>query len=150
VDGDNSVIVADWLNHRIRKITPQGQVCTLAGTSEEGHQDGEGTDALFSYPCGLAVDGDDNIMVADTKNTVSARYPHRAMCPLWRALAHAAIETEKGPLLSSIGGLASRWMGTTTSSWLTVVTIVSAKSHCRVVCPLWRALSSRAIKMGMA
>jgi alcohol dehydrogenase YqhD (iron-dependent ADH family) len=53
VDGDGNVIVADKDNHRIRKITPQGQVSTLADTGEEGHQDGEGTVACFNTPMGV-------------------------------------------------------------------------------------------------
>eukprot|EP00242_Pyramimonas_sp_CCMP2087_P004962 CAMPEP_0198220164 /NCGR_PEP_ID=MMETSP1445-20131203/77877_1 /TAXON_ID=36898 /ORGANISM="Pyramimonas sp., Strain CCMP2087" /LENGTH=120 /DNA_ID=CAMNT_0043897841 /DNA_START=253 /DNA_END=611 /DNA_ORIENTATION=- len=32
VDGGGNVIVADAVNHRIRQITPEGQVSTLAGT----------------------------------------------------------------------------------------------------------------------
>jgi hypothetical protein len=72
VDGDGNAIVADSINHRIRKITPQGQVSTLAGTGEKGHRDGEGFDAQFNSLCGLAVDGDDNVIVADSFN---CRYP---------------------------------------------------------------------------
>jgi DNA-binding beta-propeller fold protein YncE len=65
VDRDGNIIVADTMNRRIRKITPQGQVSTLAGTGEEGHRDGEGTDAQFEFPSGVAVDGDGNVVVAD-------------------------------------------------------------------------------------
>jgi DNA-binding beta-propeller fold protein YncE len=65
VDEDGNIIVADTGNHCIRKITPQGQVSTLAGTDEEGLRDGEGAVARFSMPCGLAVHGDGNIIVVD-------------------------------------------------------------------------------------
>jgi len=67
VDGEGSFIVADTANHRIRKITPQGQVSTLAGTGW-GHRDGEGPVALFNEPCGIAVNGDGNLVVADSCN----------------------------------------------------------------------------------
>jgi DNA-binding beta-propeller fold protein YncE len=58
VDGDGNVIVADTRNHRIRKFTPQGQVSTLAGTGEKGHEDGGGAVAQFNEPFGVAVDGE--------------------------------------------------------------------------------------------
>jgi sugar lactone lactonase YvrE len=60
--------VADASNHRIRKITPQGLVSTLAGNGGQGHQDGEGTVAKFYMPFGVAVDGDGNGIVADARN----------------------------------------------------------------------------------
>jgi DNA-binding beta-propeller fold protein YncE len=69
VDGDGNVIVADYNNHCIRKITPQGQVSTLAGTGQhQGHRDGEGTVAEFYGPWGIAVDGDGDFLVADFHN----------------------------------------------------------------------------------
>jgi DNA-binding beta-propeller fold protein YncE len=96
VDGDRNVIVADKFNHRIRKITPQGHVSTLAGTGEKGFRDGEGTVARFNWPCGLAVDGSGNVIVADTNNDCIRKItPHRAKCPPWRVLAGRAIEMER-------------------------------------------------------
>jgi sugar lactone lactonase YvrE len=69
LDGDGNVIVADSVNNRIRKITPQGQVSTLAGSGQIGKRDdGDGSRAQFNNPMGVAVDGDGNVIVADTLN----------------------------------------------------------------------------------
>lgn len=63
------VYVADSLNHAIRKITPEGEVTTLAGApGESGSSDGIGGSARFQWPKGLATDADDNIYVADSAN----------------------------------------------------------------------------------
>jgi len=68
VDNDGNIYVADTGNNRIRKITHNGSVSTPAGDGTSGYQDGDGTQAQFSYPCGIAVDNDGNVYVADTGN----------------------------------------------------------------------------------
>lgn len=73
VDSKGNVYVADaGENNRIRKITPEGIVTTLAG-AEEGFQDGQGASARFNTPSALAVDAHDNLYVADTGNNAIRR-----------------------------------------------------------------------------
>jgi WD40 repeat protein len=71
VDDHGNVYVADCWNTSIRKITPDGQVITLAGAAgQAGSSDGTGAAALFGYPQGVAVDDKGNIYVADTCNAL--------------------------------------------------------------------------------
>jgi sugar lactone lactonase YvrE len=67
VAGDGTLYVADYSNHRIRKITPSGVVTTLAGSSQ-GFSDGVGARAKFSYPAGICVDAAGNVYVSDHQN----------------------------------------------------------------------------------
>ncbi len=66
IDSRENLYVAD--NNRIRKISPQGIVSTVAGSEDQGHKDGDGASAKFFSPWGLGIDAQDNIYVADTYN----------------------------------------------------------------------------------
>jgi hypothetical protein len=69
VDDRGTVYVADTANHTIRKITPGGEVSTLAGTAGSlGSTDGTGSAARFYQPRGVAVDAARNVYVADWVN----------------------------------------------------------------------------------
>jgi DNA-binding beta-propeller fold protein YncE len=69
IDRVGNIFVADEASHIIRKITPGGQVSTLAGTAgESGTQDGRGRAARFNAPRGLATDAAGNVYVMDTNN----------------------------------------------------------------------------------
>jgi sugar lactone lactonase YvrE len=66
VDRAGNIYVADQFNRTIRKITPAGEVTTLAGTAGMvGSTDGNGAAARFGGPVGIAVDSDGNVYVAD-------------------------------------------------------------------------------------
>ncbi|MBQ89460.1 MAG: hypothetical protein CL433_11585 [Acidimicrobiaceae bacterium] len=68
-DGDGDLYVADAGNRAIRKVTPAGEVTTFAGSiGSSGSDDGTGTDARFSYPVGVAFDGDGNLYVTERFN----------------------------------------------------------------------------------
>jgi sugar lactone lactonase YvrE len=64
LDKDGNLYVADTFNHKIRKITPDGTVSTLAG-STQGFKDGIGTNAQFGSPLDVATDGKGNVYVTD-------------------------------------------------------------------------------------
>ncbi|TZF86380.1 T9SS type A sorting domain-containing protein (plasmid) [Pedobacter sp. BS3] len=68
IDSAGNVYVSDIQNERIRKISPAGQVSTLAGDGSVGSSDGAGTSASFYYPFGLSLDSTGNLYVADRAN----------------------------------------------------------------------------------
>jgi sugar lactone lactonase YvrE len=68
VDANNNVYVADSGNNKIRKISPTGELTTLAGSGVEGAMDGSAMEANFKYPEGVAVDTNGKVYVADGYN----------------------------------------------------------------------------------
>lgn len=68
-DAGGNVYVAQVYDHVIRKVSPSGEVTTLAGkANQSGGADGKGAAARFNGPHGLAVDRDGRIYVADFHN----------------------------------------------------------------------------------
>jgi sugar lactone lactonase YvrE len=68
LDAGGNLYVADRLNHRVRKVAPDGTVSTLAGTGATGATDGPAASATFWYPFGVAVDAGGAVYVADRSN----------------------------------------------------------------------------------
>jgi ABC-type branched-subunit amino acid transport system substrate-binding protein len=68
IDRQGNIYIPEALAHRIRRITPDGFVSTLAGTGSPGHVDGPIATAQFSSPVGLAVDAAVNVYVAEGGN----------------------------------------------------------------------------------
>jgi sugar lactone lactonase YvrE len=68
VDSQGVVYVADTGNSAIRRITPDGQVSTVAGDGVAGYRDGPASIARFNSPLGVAVEASGRVIVADTYN----------------------------------------------------------------------------------
>jgi len=73
IDAAENLYVTDYANHRIRKVTPKGEVSTLAGSGATGFEnggfaDGLGAAARFNEPMGIAFDTTGNLYVADSLN----------------------------------------------------------------------------------
>lgn len=66
IDAANNLYIADMLNSTIRKISPSGQVTTLAGKANAyGHTNGQGAAARFWAPEKLAIDALGNLYVVE-------------------------------------------------------------------------------------
>ena len=71
IDIAGNLYIADTNNHRIRKVTPDGMITTIAGTGVAGFS-GDGGQAIYAQvngPAGLAVDTIGDIFIADTNNS---------------------------------------------------------------------------------
>lgn len=67
LDAAGNVYIADAQNHRVRKVTPDGKITTIAGV---GHgffsgDNGPATKADLRYPRGLALGGDGSLFIAE-------------------------------------------------------------------------------------
>ncbi len=70
-DGHGNFYIADSYNNMIRKMTSDGVVTTIAGSStSNGNADGFGTSAKFNVPRGICIDGDENLYVTDIQNNL--------------------------------------------------------------------------------
>lgn len=70
-DAQGNVYIADYGNHRVRKVNPAGVITTIAGTGKQGFSGdgGPASAAQLDYPNGVGVDGRGNVYIADTGNS---------------------------------------------------------------------------------
>ena len=67
VDSAGNVLVADSGNSTIRRVTPAGDVTTLAGLAlSPGDADGTGSAARFASPSGLAIAPSGDVFISDS------------------------------------------------------------------------------------
>jgi streptogramin lyase len=68
LDGAGAIYAADQFNHMVRKVTPGGDVSTIAGNGQGDYRDGAPGQAMFNDPQDVAVGDDGNLYVADYQN----------------------------------------------------------------------------------
>jgi sugar lactone lactonase YvrE len=98
IDKNGNLYVADWGNHKVRKITQAGLVSTLAGSGIEGTANGTGSSASFSYPWGIAVDGNGNVYVGSYPNQIRKITPDGVVTTFAGSGSQGAAD---GPALSA-------------------------------------------------
>lgn len=67
VDSAGNLYIADYLNHRIRRVSPNGIITTVVGSGAPGFSgdNGPAQNAQLSYPLRIAFDLNDNLIIAD-------------------------------------------------------------------------------------
>lgn len=68
VDAAGNLYIADAENHRIRRVTPQKLISTLAGADPASGDGGLATASHLFLPSGVAVDTAGNVYISDTNN----------------------------------------------------------------------------------
>lgn len=72
LDSRGNVYIADYGNNRIRMVTPDGTIRTVAGNGEQGYSGdgGPATAARLNGPYGIFLDREDSLLIADSFNHV--------------------------------------------------------------------------------
>ncbi|MDQ3900600.1 MAG: hypothetical protein M3319_09200 [Actinomycetota bacterium] len=70
VDSAGTLYIAEFGNHRVRQVTPDGVITTVAGTGSAGYggDGGPATAAHLNRPCGVAVDDVGTLYIVDDYN----------------------------------------------------------------------------------
>ncbi|WMT40933.1 hypothetical protein RE628_28330 [Paenibacillus sp. D2_2] len=95
-DLEGNVYIADTDNHRIRKISKDGMVATVAGDGIIGDEDGTGTEARFYHPQDVAVAADGTLYVADTLNHLIRRITPDGQVTTLNAPSNRVVEVIAG------------------------------------------------------
>jgi sugar lactone lactonase YvrE len=107
VDGAGNLYLAELNTSLIRKITPAGDVETLAGSGGFGYAEGTGSAASFYRPYGIAVDAAGDIFVADSENNRIRRVKGRVVTTFAGSGAPGAADGEAlSATFNRPGGLA--------------------------------------------
>ncbi|AXI03809.1 NHL repeat-containing protein [Aquirhabdus parva] len=69
LDSAGNFYIADTTHHRIVKFDPTGSMSVFAGSGTAGLADGAGVAAMFNSPSDVAIDGQNNLYVADSGNS---------------------------------------------------------------------------------
>jgi uncharacterized protein (TIGR03437 family) len=72
VDAGGNIYIADYFNSRIRKVSPNGAISTIAGDGRFtfAGDGGPAARAALKFPLGIAAGADGRLFVADTQNQV--------------------------------------------------------------------------------
>ncbi len=69
LDSAGNLYISDFVDHRVYRVTPTGQIATFAGTGVAGYNgDAQAAYSRLNAPAGLAVDRQGVLYIADSEN----------------------------------------------------------------------------------
>jgi trimeric autotransporter adhesin len=107
VDAGDNLYIADSENNRIRKVTPDGTITTIAGSGPAatfGSFSGDGgqaTSASLYFPESVVVDAVNNIYIADTYNTRIRKVTPNGIINTVAGTGRAVFSGDGGPAKSA-------------------------------------------------
>lgn len=103
IDAAGDIYIADSNNFRIREITPDGIINTVAGTGAQGYS-GDGGPAVaaeLNYPYDVAMDTTGNLLIADAENGRIRRISASGMITTIAGNGSFAFGGDGGPALNA-------------------------------------------------
>jgi sugar lactone lactonase YvrE len=89
IDKSGNIYITDSLGDKIRKITPDGLVTSIAGSGNRGSSDGIGSSASFSKPFGICLDPQGNLFVADVNNDKIRKISPQGVVSTFAGMGHS-------------------------------------------------------------
>ncbi|HEY3348104.1 MAG TPA: Ig-like domain-containing protein [Nitrospirota bacterium] len=103
-DKSGNLYFADSKNNRVRKITPEGVISTIAGNGTAGYSGngGQAASAALNHPMAIAVDASGNIYIADTLNNCIRKVDAQGTIKTVAGTAAAGFAGDGGPAVSAM------------------------------------------------
>ncbi|WP_244308496.1 hypothetical protein [Streptomyces monomycini] len=103
LDKNGNLYIADRYNHRVRKVTPQGIITTVAGNGQAGYvSDGGPATATKLYnPSGVATDSAGNLYIGDSSNHRVRKVTPQGTITTVAGTGTAGYTSDGGPATSS-------------------------------------------------
>ena len=98
-----NLYIADSSNHRIRKVSSNGTITTVAGNGVAGFSGdlGLATNASLDFPLGIAMDSADNLYVADGNNNRIRRISPSGVITTAAGNGAGRFAGDQGPAISA-------------------------------------------------
>lgn len=97
VDSKDNIYILERSGHALRMVTPDGKIRTVAGTGKAGDEDGPALMAGLNSPKHIAIDLDDNVIIADDQNK-RVRLYNRGNATLTSILGRGVEKPKRGLL----------------------------------------------------
>src|SRR5262249_24566416 len=107
VDDAGNVYLSDFSDHRVLRVTPDGQIAPFAGSGTQGAagDNGPALQAQLAYPCGLAVDKTGALYIADSANHAIRRVYNGVMTTVAISASASYVNLPTGVAVDNLGGL---------------------------------------------